>query len=151
MRPPHHTFRASRRGLALQGLGHGAARLDLAEQRDHGLTMERLELAGVDARVRSDLQRISYDGIPALCCADATEENFLAYYHYGYHSTVDEEPEKTHSAMVKDARKGFTLLLDKRAILLMLYCHLTPQGVVDLNTPYKSPRPIFDSSFRPEP
>jgi len=53
--------------------------------------------------------------------------------------------------MIKDSRKGFTLLLDQRAILLMLHCHLTPQGVVDLNTPHKSPRPIFDSSFRPEP
>ena len=30
-------------------------------------------------------------------------------------------------------------------------CHLTPQGVVDLNTIYKNPRPIFDSSFRPYP
>ena len=123
----------------------------VAEQRDHHTTMKRLHQAGVDERVCSDLRRIFYDGIPALCQAEATEDNFRAYYRYGNHSTVDEEPEKTYKAMVKDSRKGFTLLLDQRATLLMLHCHLTPQGVVDLNTPYKSPRPIFDSSFRPEP
>ena len=33
----------------------------------------------------------------------------------------------------------------------MLHCHLTPQGVVDLNTVHKNPRPIFDSTFRPYP
>ena len=123
----------------------------VGEQRDHPTTMERLKMADVEERVRRDLRRIFYDGIPALCQASATEKNFLAYYRYGNHSTVDEDPEKTYKAMVKDSRKGFTLLLDQRAILLMLHCHLTPQGVVDLNTPYKSPRPIFDSSFRPEP
>jgi len=123
----------------------------VAEQRDHPTTMDRLCMAGVDERVYRDLHQIFCDGIPALCQAEATEENFLAYYRYGNHSTVDEDPEKTCKAMVKDSCKGFTLLLDQRAILLMLHCHLTPQGVVDLNTPHKSPRPIFDSSFRPEP
>jgi len=113
--------------------------------------MECLQLAGVDERVCRDLHRIFYNGIPALCQAEATEENFAAYYKYGNHSTVDDEPEKTYQAMVKDARKGFTLLLDERATLLMLHSHLTPQGVMDLNNLYKSPRPIFDSSFRPEP
>jgi len=123
----------------------------VAEQWDHPTTMDRLRMASVDDRLYCDLHRIFYDGIPALCQAEATEENFLACYRYGNHSTVDEDPEKTCKAMVKDSRKGFTLLLDQHGILLMLHCHLTPQGVVDLNTPHKSPRPIFDSSFWPEP
>ena len=29
----------------------------------------------------------------------------------------------------------------------MLDCHVTPQGIVDLNTPYKNPRPIFIVAF----
>ena len=120
-------------------------------QQDHRTTMECLQLAGVDERVCRDLHHIFYHGIPALCQAEATEENFAAYYKHGNHSTVNDKPEKTHQTMVKDARKGFTLLLDERATLLMLHCHLTPQGVVDLNIPHKNPRPIFDSSFWPEP
>lgn len=31
------------------------------------------------------------------------------------------------------------------------HLHLTPQGIIDLDHPYKNPRPIFDSSCRPEP
>jgi len=123
----------------------------VAEQRDHPTMMDQLCLAGVDERVYHDLHRIFYDGIPALCQAEAREDNFLAYCRHGNHSTVDEDPEKTYKAMVKDSRKGFTLLLDQCATLLMLHCHLAPQGLVDLNTPHKSPRPIFNSSFRPEP
>jgi len=91
----------------------------VAAQQDHQTTMERLELAFVDERVRHDLHRIFYNGIPALCQAEATEENFAAYYKHGNCSTVDDEPEKTHKAVVEDARKGFTLLLDDRAALLM--------------------------------
>ena len=53
--------------------------------------------------------------------------------------------------MVKDNRKGFTLLFDQRVTALMLHCHLTPQGIVDLLSQFKNPRPIFDSSFRPHP
>jgi len=120
----------------------------VAEQRDHPTTMDRLRMAGVDERVYRDLHRMFCDGIPALCQAEAMEENFLACCCCGNHSTVDEDPEKTCKAMVKDSRKGFTLLLDQRA---MLHCHLAPQGVVDLNAPHGSPRPIFDSSFRHEP
>ena len=99
-----------------------------------------------------DVQRIFESGIPARYNASASEENFTAFYKYGNHSTVTEEPDKTHKAMVKDARKGFTLLFDWRAVLLMLNAHVTPQGVVDLYNPHKNPRPtIFDSSFRPHP
>ena len=75
----------------------------------------------------------------------------MAYWSYGNHATVDFEPEKTCKALVKDNKKGYTLIVDKRIVPLLLNCHLTPQGVVDLNTPYKNPRPIFDSSFRPHP
>jgi len=109
--------------------------------------MERLQLSGVDERVCRDLHRIFYNDIPALCQAEATEDNFAACYKCGNHSTVDDEPEKTYRDMVKDARKGFSLLLDERATLLMLHSHLTPQGVVDLNNLHKSPRPILIVPF----
>ena len=122
----------------------------VGEHRDHHATLAKLKEHGVENSVIQNLRRIFLDGIPAWCNANASEENFTAYYRYGNHSTVDEVPEKTYKALVKDARKGFTLLLDERCVLLMLHCHLTPQGIVDLTGP-KNPRPIFDSSFRPFP
>jgi hypothetical protein len=119
--------------------------------RDHSSILATLVEAGAPEPVLSDLRRIFYDGIPAKCQAFSNEENFSAYYRYGNHSTVDIDPDKALQALIKDNRKGFTLLFDSRAVLLMLHCHLTPQGMVDLDTPYKNPRPIFDSSFRPHP
>ena len=117
--------------------------------RDLEGTFQALDEAQVDPKVISDLKRIFTDGIPARCTASSTERNFEAFYRYGNHSTVDEEPEKTYKAMVKDSRKGFILVFDQRMVLFILHCHLTPQGVVDLNSLFKNPRPIFDSSFRP--
>jgi hypothetical protein len=32
-----------------------------------------------------------------------------------------------------------------------LNCHVTPNRLIDLDHPYKSPRPVFDTSFRPQP
>ena len=123
----------------------------VAAHRDHPRILATLKEYGVPQGTIETLRRVFLDGIPAFCNADSTEDNFLAYYRYGNHSTVEEEPEKTFQALLKDYRKGYTLLFDPRAVLFMIHCHLTPQGVVDLNTPYKNPRPIFDSSFRPYP
>ena len=120
-------------------------------QRDHDAILAELRASGLDEETYQDLQRIFVHGIPASCNAEASEQNFMEYFLYGNHSTVEEEPEKTYKAMAKDYRKGFTILFDPRMILLMHDCHVTPQGLVDLNSPYKKPRPIFDSSFRPQP
>ena len=120
-------------------------------QRDHPAILDLVRSTGLDDTTYRELERLFLSGIPAACNAESTERNFLECCLYGNHTTVDEEPEKTFKAMVKDYKKGFTLLFDPRSVLFMLDCHLTPQGVVDLNTPGKKPRPIFDSSFRPQP
>jgi hypothetical protein len=123
----------------------------VAAHRDHPSILGTLQSAGVDAHVVSGLQQIFLSGIPATCQAVSKEDNFNTYYRYGNHSTVSDAPEKAYDAMVKDNRKGFTLLFDQRAVLFILHCHLTPQGLVDVDTPYKKPRTIFDSSYRPFP
>jgi hypothetical protein len=116
---------------------------------DHHAILKSLETAGVESHVRANLRWIFLDGIPGICQAVSNEENFAAFYHYGNHSTVNNDPDKAYQAMVKDNRKGFMLLFNHQVVLLMLHCHLMLQGLVDLNTPYKNPRPIFDSSFCP--
>ena len=103
----------------------------------------------IDPDVLDDLERILRHGIPSQCNAEATEANFQAFLRYGNHSTVDLEPEKTYQGLVKDHRKSYVLAFDRRIVHFVLNCHLTPQGMVDLDHPYKNPRPIFDSSFRP--
>jgi hypothetical protein len=99
----------------------------------------------------NDLTRIYRQGIPARCNAEATERNFQAFYRYGNHSTVHAEPEKTLAALTKDYNRGYVIVVDPRVIPFILNCHVTPIGVIDTDKPYKSPRLIFDSTFRPEP
>ena len=123
----------------------------VAAHRDHATILHRVRQSGADPTLLRTLERIFYCGIPAHCNVEASKENFQAFYSYGNHKTVLEEPDKTYKAMVKDSVRGYTLLFDERLIPFILNCHLTPQGVVDLNSPFKNPRPIFDSSFRPFP
>ena len=117
--------------------------------RDHHAILRRLDAACIPQFLRNTLHRIFFTGLPARIQAFATEENFQAFFQYGNHSTMDEDPEKTYKAMVKDNKKSYTLLFDQELLQFILHCHVTPQGLVDLLSPYKNPRPIFDSTFRP--
>ena len=122
----------------------------VAAHRDHPAILRRVVASGASPDLVSDLRRILLHGIPAKCNVSSTEANFQAFYQYGNHKTLMEEPAKTYKALVKDNRKGYTLLFDPALIPFLLNCHVTPQGIVDLNTLHKNPRPIFDSSFRPQ-
>ena len=98
----------------------------------------------------AELERLWTQGAPTVCNAYSSEENFQAFRRYGNHSSVLEDTEKTRKALVKDNRRGACLTMDPRAVHFILNAHLTPQGMVDLNKRFKNPRPIFDSSFRPQ-
>ena len=123
----------------------------VAAHRDHPAILRLLRNAGLPPTLVNEMERIFVSGIPRRCNASSTEANFQAYLAYGNHATVNEAPEKTYAALVKDNKKGYTILFDKRLIPFLLHCHVTPQGIVDLHTIHKNPRPIFDSSFRPFP
>jgi hypothetical protein len=121
----------------------------VAAHRDHHAILARLEQAGLPADLLATLRRIFFSGIPNYCNADATEENFLAFLRYGNHKTFTADVDKARKAAIKDNKRGFTLLFDRLLIYLLLHCHVTPQGMVDLATLFKNPRTIFDSSFLP--
>jgi len=89
------------------------------------------------------------NGIPNLCNASASNENFEAFYQYGNYPSCALAPEKAYKALVKDAKQGFVMPFDKHAIPYFLNCHVTPQGAVDLDHPHKNPIPIFDCTFHP--
>jgi hypothetical protein len=96
------------------------------------------------------LERIWRTGVPALCNAEASHANFQEYLAYGNHSSMDEEPEMTLRTLIKESSRGYCLLFDRRMVHFTLNCHLTPNGLIDISNPYKNPRPVFDSSFRPK-
>jgi len=98
----------------------------------------------------AELSRVYLQGAPKCINAEDTEANLMDYKRYGNHSTVEQARDKTIKSVVKDNKRGYALALDSRAFWLMPNVHLTPMGMVDLDHPNKSPRPIFDASFRPE-
>jgi hypothetical protein len=99
----------------------------------------------------ADLHRLYTSGMPAIFNAEDTDENFHAYVQYGNHSSTDEDPDQALQALVKEQKKGWCIVLDKRVLPFLLNAHLTPIGLINIGHAYKKPRLIWDASFRPEP
>ena len=106
----------------------------------------------VDPQVLADLERIFKFGVPNYINAHSSEENFQAFRHYGNHGSVDNIPDAdARKTLVKNFKRGYVLVMNKDLLDFIPNMHLTPQGIVDLDHPHKNPRPIFDSSCRPQP
>ena len=74
----------------------------------------------------------------------------MAYWNYGNHSSCDMHKKEFKGTIVKDVKRANIALLDKNLILFIPHLHLTPQGLVDVENKWKSSRPVFDASFRPD-
>jgi hypothetical protein len=74
--------------------------------------------------------------------------NFWQAVHYGNHKSTDMEPAKTRKSVIKDCRRGYALSISQLLLPYISHAHGTPLGMVDLDKPYKTPRPVFDSIFR---
>ena len=60
----------------------------------------------------SNLEHVFMQGVPSFCNAEASEHNFQAFWRYGNHSSVDEDPDKMYQAMLKDFKWSYCLLFD---------------------------------------
>ena len=89
-------------------------------------------------------------GAPQQVHGYSSNKNFEEYRAYGNHSSCETHKEKFKQVMLKDSRRGNNLLLDKNLLMFIPHVHLTPQGLVDVDNKWKSDRPVFDSTFRPE-
>ena len=105
----------------------------------------------VDPDIYKDVERILTVRSPALCHASASEANFQAYLKYGNHKSVTQNESVFESTIVKQSKRGLTLIMDPQLIHFALNAHFTPQGLVDIMHHRRKPRPISDSSFRPFP
>ncbi|KAG7345440.1 hypothetical protein IV203_032971 [Nitzschia inconspicua] len=122
----------------------------LATHRDVDKIIRTLQ-DSVEPSILRELERIFRHGSPKQCNVTSTEANFLEFYRYGNHASAVDNPEQLESVHAKDAKRGFTLVLDRRLLPFIRDLHLTPLGIVDLDNPWKSDRPVFDSSLRPKP
>lgn len=106
--------------------------------------------AGVEPALLDQVIHQFEYGAPQQVHGYSSNENFQQYRHYGNHSSCDIHKEKFKQVMLKDSRRGNTLLLDSKLLMFIPHLHLTPQGLVDVENKWKSDRPVFDSTFRPQ-
>jgi hypothetical protein len=102
----------------------------------------------VNSTTRAQLERILRVGSPTHMNSDSTSANFYRYLQHGNHKSALDNPDKMESVFVKDCRRGHALALDLRVLPFVPHLHLTPLGLVDVDDPWKKPRPVFDSSYR---
>jgi hypothetical protein len=102
----------------------------------------------VDNTTFAELARLYRSGAPKSCNALATDENFWQAVHYGNHKSTDLAPAKTRKSVIKDCRRGYAISFDMLLLPYIPHTHVTPQGMVDLDKRFKTPRPVFDSTFR---
>ena len=105
----------------------------------------------LDAELYTDVARLFTFGAPAFCNAEASEANFQAYLKYGNHKSVTDNQLVFEKTIIKNSRRGLTLIMDPSLIHYALDAHLSPQGIVDVLHKRRKPRPLSDSSFRPFP
>ena len=121
----------------------------IGAHRDLGAIRQRLQ-AGVEPELLNQVIHQYEYGAPQQVHGYSSNENFREYRAYGNHSSCDIHEEKFKQVMLKDSRRGNTLLLDKNLLMFIPNIHLTPQGLVDVDNKWKSDRPVFDSTFCPE-
>jgi hypothetical protein len=95
----------------------------------------------VDPDIYRDVERIFTFGALALCNANASEANFQAYLKYGNHQSVEQNQSVFESTIVKQSKRGLTLIMDPQMIHYALNAHLSPQGLVDIIHKRRKPRP----------
>jgi hypothetical protein len=101
--------------------------------------------------VFDDVKRIMTTGAPAHCNAEASKGNFERYLKYGNHKSANDNPDVFKKTIIKQSKRGLTLMMDPALVHFTLNTHLTPQGLIDIIHHRRKPRPISDSSFRPWP
>ena len=101
----------------------------------------------IDPEIWQDLSRILTTGAPAKCNAMATEDNFQSYLKYGNHKSVQNNQPVFEQTIIKQSKRGLTLIMDPELIHFTLNAHLSPQGLVDVIHTRRKPRPLSDSSF----
>ena len=106
----------------------------------------------VDPAILSDVERLLKSGVPNYINAHSSEANFQAFRTYGNHGSITNIPESdVRKTLVKSFKRGYVLVMNHDLVDFVPNMHLTPQGIVDLDNPHKNPRPIFDSTCRPQP
>ena len=109
--------------------------------------VSRLQDLGFNPEVLAHLYRSRTVGCPAYFNAESTHDNFMAFLHYGNHSTIKQHTSVVLKAMNKEVKHCHAIPFPRWIARFCPNLHLTPQGI--LLKQAKKPRPIWDGSFLP--
>jgi hypothetical protein len=101
---------------------------------------------GVQPTGLAEIKRVLEHGSPRKINATNTEKNLKDYYYYRNHDSVNNNEREVDKVLLKDHRRGNTLLVDRRLFAYILNSHLCPQGLADLFDAWKEARHISDCS-----
>jgi len=104
-------------------------------------------LHSVEPSIQKELERILTTDAPKFIDAHNTKENLQKYIRYGNHSSAQDNPEEFYKVLVKDNKRGNTLIADDASFPFIPHTHLTPQGLPGVNNIDRKPRPVFDSTY----
>ena len=117
------------------------------EYREIEKTIKILKDTKCNDKVIKDLQRLFKTGSPNYMNATSTHKNFLDFFRYGNHSTIDSNIEKTLKTMNKEDRNQYLVSLPNWLARFIPNLHITPQGLVIKDG--KNDRLVWDGSFIP--
>jgi len=93
-----------------------------------------------------ELERVFKVGSPNKLVATSSRENFLTYWRYGNHSTLEKNMEKVRKVMNKEDRNCYLIPLPCWMTRFIPHLHVTPQGLIV--KPGKNDRLVFDGSIK---
>ena len=100
------------------------------EYRDSKRTIKTLKDSKCNEEIISDLQILLDTGCPNNMNASSTHENFMNFFRYGNHSSIDKDVEKTTKAMNKEDRNQYLIPLPSWLTRFIYNLHVTPQGLL---------------------
>ena len=107
----------------------------------------KLEELGFDPNIIQHLYRSRTFGCPAYFNAETSHDNFLAFLHYGNHSTILQHCSTVIESLNKEVKHCHVVPFPRWVARFCPNLHLTPQGI--LLKQNKKPRMIWDGSFKP--
>ena len=98
----------------------------------------------IPADTLSHIERILTTGAPAEFMGESSVENFLDYWRYGNHKSVEHNKLKIEKVMNKEDKHRYLIPLPCWIARFIPNLHITPQGLII--KPDKNDRLVFDAS-----
>ena len=117
------------------------------EYRDVKSTIKILRDSKCDPKIVSDLENILTIGCPNKFIASSSRKNFMDFFRYGNHTSIEKNVEQTMKAMNKEDRNQFLIPLPCWLARFLKHLHITPQGLLVKKD--KNDRMIWDGTFIP--